>query len=164
MPPFFPLIKSSVFYSSALFKIIITMCKPKIIIVEQDSAVLKLLEFFLSARGYEICMLPKPSFCQLYQSPDDFCTAERCTDMLIMDCETDELALLQKQPERGCKLDVRNRAVISSDVVGDMRLHAERVGCAYFEKPFRLSELTAWLHQCEERLNICTKKPGKTDC
>jgi len=71
--------------------------------------------------------------------------------MLIMECEPDGIDLLHEQSRRGCKIDSRNKAVISSNVSGDTGRRARQLGCVYFEKPFRWSGIAQWLKECEER-------------
>lgn len=65
------------------------------------------------------------------------------------------LELLKQQKEKGCRLDMRNKAIMSGFInedEADMKIQG--LGCAYFKKPFLLSELAAWIRVCEERIPL----------
>jgi YesN/AraC family two-component response regulator len=64
------------------------------------------------------------------------------------------LQLLKAQTERGCKIDIRNKAVISGYIDGSNNHIMDTLGCSYFSKPFQFKELSGWLADCEKRIDL----------
>lgn len=124
------------------------MDRPKIIIIDRDSTILDLLYFFLSMRNYEISIFRKPVFCPVYTNPGHLCTQGPCADALVMEYEVSGFDLLIRQAGQGCRIDKKRKAIISSDLIGDMRQRSSRTGCEFFEKPFRLADISRWLDSC----------------
>lgn len=129
-------------------------------VVDSHSSILDLFNFFLSSCGYRAIYHREPYFCSLYLPENCICGRQGCSDMLIIECEGDGIRLLQEQSRRGCTIDARNKAIISSNLRGDTASLARQLGCGYFEKPFRWQELSQWLRGCEERLS---REPGITE-
>lgn len=68
-----------------------------------------------------------------------------CADIIITDLRMPVMngdEFLEIQSQRGCKLDIGNKAIISG-VIDENSMHKiEDVGCHLIRKPFKLSELS----------------------
>ena len=134
------------------------MRKPRVIILDDEPLILDMMGRFLAQRGYEVVSLTEPVICPLYEKGADGCEqAVACADVVITDLKMPKMSgieLLERQTQRGCKLDIRNKAVMSAHFDEDSMKRIRNLGCAYFEKPFRLSGLSGWLHECEQRIDL----------
>jgi CheY-like chemotaxis protein len=133
------------------------MRKLRVNVFDDDVHNLKLLELFMTQRGYEVMTFDRPVNCSLYDGQPECNNSKPCADIIITDHQMPrmtglEMLLLHKQ--RGCKTDIRNKALISGDPYSiDMRL-VEELGCSFFSKPLRLGEFFAWLDECEKRVDL----------
>jgi DNA-binding response OmpR family regulator len=127
-------------------------------VFDDEPAVLDLLKTFLSHRGYEVFCFSTPLACPDVMNKEIPCYhGKPCADILITDFKMpgmSGLELLELQRERGCSLDIRNKAVISGLVDEEEMNRIMMMGCSFFRKPFRFSELSAWIEACEERLPL----------
>ena len=134
------------------------MRKPRIIILDDESLILDMLGRFFGQKGYEVASSTEPIICPLYEKGAESCEQSfPCADVVITDLKMPKMSgieLLERQTQRGCKLDIRNKAVMSAHFDEDSMKRIRNLGCAYFEKPFRLSALLGWLHECEQRINL----------
>jgi DNA-binding response OmpR family regulator len=134
------------------------MRKPRIIICDDEVMITTMIRTFLAVRKYDILTYPDPTFCPIYASHADQCTNKnQCADVLITDLQMPVMSgieLLLRQSLNGCKLDNRNKAVMTHYMDEDNKKITEELGCAYFEKPFKLSELADWLDDCESRFDL----------
>jgi hypothetical protein len=62
--------------------------------------------------------------------------------------------MLERQKARGCRLDPVNKAVISGFMEDEYVEKARGMGCAYFKKPFLLTDLDPWIAECESRMDL----------
>ena len=134
------------------------MRKPRVIILDDEPLVLEMLGGFFTQKGYEIFSLIEPVICPLYERSAASCDkVVPCADVVITDLKMPKMSgieLLERQTRRGCKLDIKNKAVISAHLDEDSMRRISELGCVYFEKPFRLSALSGWLHECENRVDL----------
>lgn len=137
---------------------VIAMRKRRVLIFEDDGTILMLLSSFFSKMGYEVFAYPEPIDCPLYSEGAEYCVKnEPCADLLITDYRMPKMngtELLQVQHQRGCKLDIRNKALISGFLDEEIEALAKEMGCRVFKKPFDLSELSTWVSECETRVDI----------
>lgn len=133
------------------------MRKPRVILFDDDRAILNLLSLVFEERGYEVFAFDEPVDCPIYEG-DARCDLKLpCGDLLITDLDMPRrsgLELLRLQARRGCTLDVRNKAVLSGNLDPATSEAIHNLGCATFQKPCRLSELTTWAGECEQRMNL----------
>jgi len=136
------------------------MRKRKAIIFDDEPIVLNMLEGFLSGKGYEVFSSLEPIVCPVYGNNDMDCHNDKpCADIIITDYKMPGMTgfeLLKRQKEKGCFLDIRNKAIISGYFDDRTEADIEQLGCAFFRKPFRLEELSTWIRACEERLPLST--------
>ena len=80
-----------------------------------------------------------------------------CADLIITDFRMPErtgIELLEIQARRGCKLDVRNKAIMSAYIDDENKKRIESLGCSFIQKPFEFSRLSEWLDECEQRMDL----------
>jgi len=133
------------------------MRKRRAIIFDDNTVILNLLDAFLSHKGYEVICFAEPVACPVYLNNGDHCpNTKPCADIMLSDFQMPGITgieLLKQQKEKGCRLDMRNKAIMSGFMNG-AEMKVQELGCAYFEKPFLLSELDAWIRECEERMPL----------
>lgn len=134
------------------------MRKRRAIIFDDEPIVLEILEMFLSKRGYEVFSFPEPIVCPVFRNNDRHCHNDKpCADIMISDYKMPVMTgfeLLKRQKEKGCGLDIRNKAIISGYFDDRDEANIDQLGCAFFRKPFRLEELWTWIKACEERMPL----------
>ena len=62
--------------------------------------------------------------------------------------------LLQAQSQRGCKLDNKNKAVLSGYVDQKSAKKIKELGCFIIQKPARIDEIAKWVDECEKRFDL----------
>ena len=134
------------------------MRRRRAIIYDDEPVVLEMLAMFLSRRGYEVHSFPEPVLCPIFMNNDRHCHNDKpCADVVITDFKMPGMSgveLLQRQIAKGCRLDIRNKAIISGFVDEDAVTNLGDLGCAFFRKPFPLRELGEWLDGCEQRMPV----------
>ena len=134
------------------------MRKLRVNIFDDDVHILKMLEFIMSQRDYEILTFDRGFVCPINGAKSDKCdTLKPCADIIITDNQMPEmtgLEMLLHQAQNGCKVDTRNKIVMSGDLDNKWQKMLEGLGCTFFSKPFNISELLAWLDDCEKRIDL----------
>jgi len=133
------------------------MRKRRVILYDDDPAILSLLTLFFEERGYEVVGFPEGVACPVYE--DGVCCDKCCPcgDLMISDLEMPRMSgieLFQLQARQGCKLIIRNKAILSGNLDPASCETIRSLGCAAFTKPCRLSTLTAWVSECEQRMDL----------
>lgn len=134
------------------------MRKLRVTIFDDDPTNLKLFAAIMSARDYEVQAYDRAVLCPVYAAEVEACTLRKpCADIVITDNQMPRMTgieMLLLRVQRGCKIDVRNEAVASADLDTRQRKIIEKLGCAFFSKPFRLSDMLNWLDACEKRVDL----------
>jgi len=135
------------------------MRKPRVIIFDDEVFILNMLKDFFLMRGYEVLTYSDPtSICPISGKAGDLCSShDRCCDVMITDFSMPGVSgveLLERQSRKGCKLDIRNKAVISGYIDDQNRTRVRQLGCTFFQKPFNLHALMEWLAGCEQRIDL----------
>lgn len=135
------------------------MRKPRVIIFDDEIFVLGMLKDFFRMRGYEVLSYDNPtSICPIYGDDGDVCRNEHpCSDIMITDFNmpgVNGVELLEFQARKGCRLDIRNKSVISGYIDDANMRRVYELGCNFLHKPFTLYALTEWLSECEKRLDL----------
>ena len=126
------------------------------VVIEDDVALRKALSAVLKRRGYEVYEFSEPKFCPIYFNQRCACDgAHACTNIILTDLNMPNIGALEfveRKNLNGCK--VENIAVMSA-VWGPEEIETlMRLGCKILEKPFKMSELSAWLQECESRADF----------
>lgn len=132
--------------------------KLRIIVLDMDDSIRELLTTILQQKGHEVIALSEPTVCPLYSELDCCCSQESpCGDLMIISnrmAKMSGMKLIKKQLEGGCKGAVQNKLVLSS-TIRKSREHsfAKELGCKVLLKPFKISEISAWVDECEKKIN-----------
>jgi FixJ family two-component response regulator len=134
------------------------MRRKRAIVFDDNDMVLDFITDLLSLREYEVLSFRKPQVCPIYGEASDSCNKpDLCADIMITDIQMPHMNgidLIKKQAERGCKLDIRNKAVISGHFDEDDVRKVKEIGCRFIEKPFKVSALTEWFEECEKHIDL----------
>lgn len=129
--------------------------KLKVLVFEDDPSMSNLFGMMLQGCGYDVSIFPDPTACQVYRNQKCDCPMDSpCADAIITDISMPNMTgieLLRLQRKRGCKALDANKALMSA---ADTPLHREAIeelGCHFFRKPFKMSEIKQWLEECSER-------------
>ncbi len=131
---------------------------------DDDVTDLNLLASILSTRNYAVRVLNRAVICPISADRADKCPNQNnpCSDIIIADNQMPGMTgteMLRQQAQRGCPIDIRNKAVASADFDGDGLMMIKGLGYAYFKKPFQLNELFAWLDDCKNRIDFFKPAP-----
>lgn len=133
------------------------MRRRRAILYDDDPAILNGLTQFFKELDYEVIAYREPVECAVYNESDS-CEKQRpCADLMITDLEMPRMSgleMLERQSRRGCRLNVRNKAVLSGSLDSATKAAVRNLGCAAFQKPCRLSTLAAWALECEQRMDL----------
>lgn len=134
------------------------MRRLKINIFDDDPMNLGLFAAIMATRNYEVYANDRAIVCPVYGTQTGKCgLLKPCADVIITDNRMPGITgieMLLEQSQRGCRVDVRNKAVVSADLDNKQRKIVEGLGCAVFGKPFRLNDILAWLDDCESRIDL----------
>ena len=133
------------------------MRKLRAIVMDDEQLILAVFKLFLGRRGYEVIALDAPVTCSVSPGTGVCRTRRPCCDVLLTDYRmpaVNGLELLDEQERRGCKLDVRNKALISGFLDAHAHKSVKRLGCRAFDKPIVFSEIEEWLAECEQRADL----------
>jgi len=132
--------------------------KKRAVIYDDDDIVLRVLKEFLSMRDYEVFAYQTPVICPLGEIRGNRCLKPYpCTDVILSDFNMpgmDGIKLFQQQLEMDCKVDVKNKALMSGYLEDKQSNVLDKMGIQFFQKPINLSQLIGWLEQCEQRINL----------
>jgi YesN/AraC family two-component response regulator len=96
--------------------------------------------------------------CPLYEKQTEQCDmAYPCADIVITDFEMPKMngiELILRQAERGCMVNIKNKAVISGNLDEENRSKIAALGIAFFHKPMNFDELIDWLDACDKRIDL----------
>ncbi len=133
------------------------MRQPRVVLYDDDPFVLDALSLFFTGRGYDVFAMQEPVPCVVYR--DNLrCPAERpCADIMITDLAMpgmNGIQLLKTQAQRGCPVNVLNKAVLSGSLDTAAVEAIRLLGCAWFRKPCRLAQIEEWVRECEIRMDL----------
>lgn len=132
--------------------------KLRIIVLDMDESIRDLVTMIVQNKGHEVIALPEPTVCPLYSDLDCCCSQDlACGDLMIISnrmAKMSGLKLIKKQLEGGCKGATQNKLILSTSVRKSRELSfAKELGCKVLMKPFKISEISAWIDECEKRID-----------
>jgi len=131
------------------------MRKARIIIFDDDLLILGLLADFFSDMNFEVQCFAQPLLCFSSESTKSCLTP--CADIIIIDYRMPErngLELLHHQKQRECPINIKNKAIMSGDMSEECLAETMEVAGVFFRKPFHFNELTVWMKDCLNRLDL----------
>jgi CheY-like chemotaxis protein len=132
--------------------------KPRALIFDDNESILGILEKLLSKRGYEVLSFAVPTSCPIYGNDAESCSnLYPCADLIVTDFHRSRMngiELLERQRRKGCLLNPANMALISGYLNHENKGRINELGCAFFQKPFSLTNLLPWLTECEGRMDL----------
>ena len=135
--------------------------KLRIILLEDNDTVRKVLSESLTYRGYEVFAYPKPTICPLQILPECRCTNNQsCTDVILTDLDMpgmDGLQFVENLKRKNCKcghVGIMSGWLTSGDIQ-----RAEELDCKIFQKPFKIEIFIEWLNGIQRVI-----KPSRELC
>ena len=132
--------------------------KLRIIVLDMDESIRELITMIAQNKGHEIIALPEPIICPLYSDLDSCCSQNlACGDLMIISnrmAKMSGLKLINKQLDGGCKGAIQNKLVLSTSIRKRRELSfANELGCKVIMKPFKVSEISEWMDECEKKID-----------
>ncbi len=128
------------------------------VVYDDDRAVLAVLRMFFSLRGYDVMTFEDTVICPIRENSSDCSSPGTCADIIIADFMMPEMTgmeLFKAQTERGCKLEAKNKAIMSEYDINSRDLQKIRdLGHAFFRRPFDFTELSSWLAVRELQMDL----------
>jgi DNA-binding response OmpR family regulator len=131
----------------------------KILVFEPENSLRELLRIYLAGYGHEVLAFRDPTVCPLYANlKDEVCCCPKdapCGDVVIIDNKMPFISaidFLKLQRRRGCKALDANKAVMSASMTRQLESDLAEFGCHHIRKPFQLSQVRAWIDECQKRI------------
>ena len=135
----------------------------RIVILDDDKDICKLLETALSAKGHDVTSYTDPTKGPFLHAQECPCEPlDSCADAILADIvmpNVEGIDFIKIIKEAGCwPLSIGNVAIMS----GYLTLHymddLNAMGVEYFRKPFHLDVIYKWAEECEKRLAAAKEK------
>ncbi len=135
------------------------MRKRRAIVYDDEALITNMFRMYLSSLNYEVLTFAEPvAPCPLYTSDSVACSkTAACADIVLTDYRMprmDGIQLLEAQMKNGCKLSIKNKALVCAYLDDAHLKRVEELGCAYFQKPIDFEKFSAWLADCETRIDL----------
>ena len=136
--------------------------KMRIMIIDDDHDIIALFKMILKESGHDILACHDPTECSVFKKPGCNCPKNiRCTDLLIVDIMMpmmNGIDLLRLQEQRGCKVPVFHKALMSASQSKEHKQAAREIGCHFIEQPLKVPNILDWIDQCESSVLAERKK------
>ncbi len=134
------------------------MRRRRVIIFGGDRELLNMMTYYFVIRGeYEVLSYQEPAICPIWADDADCTNISPCADIIIADLvmpKMDGINLFMAQTQRGCKISLNNKALISRNFDNNKMKDIMESGCVFFEGPIDFHKLTAWLHNREQQMEL----------
>lgn len=134
------------------------MRKRRAVVIDDEEIIVDLFTEFFSARGYEVFSYSMPVICPIRDEKGNLCNTEYpCADVIMTDLKMrgmNGIEMLEEQARQGCKVKRENKAVMSGYLDEESSRNIAQRGYAFFQKPVDFSKISAWLDECEARMDL----------
>ncbi len=117
-----------------------------------------MMKYFFSIRGeYEILTYQEPTMCPVWKSDSDCSHQQPCADIMISDLMMSTMSgidLFNLQLDRGCKIPIKNKALLSSYIDNNITKDIITMGCAFFAKPLDFNVIATWFDKREQEMDL----------
>ncbi len=128
------------------------------VIYDDDTLILGMMNEYLTQRGYEVMTFREPVVCPICENAADCTSLNACADVMFTDLMMplmNGVELLKAQIQRGCKLPVKNKAIMSGyDIEQFYPQEIRDLDCTFFRKPFDFEEISLWLSVRELQMDL----------
>jgi len=149
------IMESSLEYKEFLKSLSLRIRKPSVIIIDDENMFLSNLKKWFSQKDYNVLT---PTVCPVYGKRADNCMIENpCADIIMTGFNVPEMngiELLQYQSQRGCKINKRNKAIVSGYTDDNIIKAMNESDYQFFEKPLDFFLISDWLSGCEKRIDL----------
>jgi DNA-binding NtrC family response regulator len=132
--------------------------KRRAIIYDDHELILKILGDYFVMRGYEVAAFERPVVCPGYDKNMVSCEKSlACADIVLSDFRMPEmngLDLFKAQAQRGCKIPIQNKAIMSGYTDDKLRQTVQEAGYMFFAKPFSFGLVAEWLSEREPHMDL----------
>jgi CheY-like chemotaxis protein len=132
--------------------------KLRVLVIDDELVLCDAIKKALQVHDCEVRTFQNPiSACYVSQNLGRNCVNDSaCTDVLITDMrmpDMDGIELLKLQKRCGCKAQAANKALMSALATPQQQADVKELGCHFFQKPFKLSEILHWINECTNRIH-----------
>jgi CheY-like chemotaxis protein len=126
-------------------------------VIDDELVLSAVIKKVLQRYGCDVQTFPNPTkACAASADPCFQCPMDSpCTDVIITDMRMPSmngLELLKRQRECGCKVLDANKALMSAILTTHQQTELSELGYCFFQKPFKLSDVEQWIHECAKRV------------
>ena len=124
--------------------------KSKVLVIDDDVFCLNLAEEYFIDQGFSVTSSLRAT-CTMIEQGTEACPLNTCVyDIIFSDNNMPGmkgLELFEYQRQRGCKIPIQRKALISGDLSGNDQKMAKSIGYKVFHKPTSLDLIDAWVDE-----------------
>jgi len=128
----------------------------RILIIDDEQCIFETISEFSKELGYDPIHIEDPSFCSLPCHEQKSCPkVSPCVDLLLVDQylpSTFGLKFVKELNQRGCKIPIGSKAVMSAVLSSDEKAQAKELGYDVLIKPVSFDVLKDWLLSCRSNV------------
>jgi CheY-like chemotaxis protein len=124
------------------------VAKPRIIVIDDDVAIRELYTLYFEELGYQVVAAADPTVCESLLNAHNCQKNAPCGEIILVDMHMPKMTGLEfitRRVELGCKSVLKQTALLSGNLTDSDQDTLNRLGCHYFHKPVRMSQIHAWV-------------------
>lgn len=129
----------------------------RVLVFEDDEAMVALLERVLNSLGYKVQAFPDPDIWLANRKMECPCLLDRpCADIIISDIMMPNMSgvdFIKQVNKFKCKIAHAHKALMSASETLIQNASEQELGCHSFKKPFKMAELSEWVRSCAKRVS-----------